>query len=214
MLTFVKKYAMHKTLFSLIFNLLWICHVCQIQAQSADQEKIRLIIRVDDMGCSHATNTGIVKTLTEGIATSVEIMVPTPWYPEAIEMLKEMPKVDVGVHLTLTSEWSNVKWRPLTQAPPLRDDRGYFYPVVWKNRRLPDAAITEHSWDIEDMENELRAQIEMAKKDIPQLSHLSGHMGCLNINEETKALFRKLAKEYGLDIIPEDQEIKRFPAFE
>lgn len=178
----------------------------------AAQESTRLIIRVDDMGCSHATNTGIVKTFADGIATSVEIMVPTPWYPEAIAMLAEMPNVDVGIHLTLTSEWTNVKWRPLTGPSSITDERGYFYPMIWPNERLgKGAAIQDHDWSIGDMERELRAQIEMAKRDIPQLSHMSAHMGCLNINEETKALYNRLGKEYGLDIFLEDHEVQRMP---
>lgn len=180
-------------------------------AQSSDQ-RVRLIIRVDDMGCSHATNTGIREAYENGIATTVEIMVPTPWYPEAIEMLKEMPDLDVGIHLTLTSEWSNIKWRPLTRVKSIIDERGYFFPMVWKNRLLPDASILEHDWNIAEVEEELRAQIELAKKDIPQLSHLSAHMGCLNIDERTRALFKRLAEEYGLNIIPEDQGVKRFPS--
>jgi predicted glycoside hydrolase/deacetylase ChbG (UPF0249 family) len=180
-------------------------------SQSTKRDKVRLIIRVDDMGCSHATNTGIRQTFEDGIATSVEIMVPTPWYPEAIDMLQEMPGVDVGVHLTLTSEWTNVKWRPLTQVPSLTDERGYFYPMVRPNRMMPGAAILDHDWKLEEVEKELRAQIEMAKRDIPQLTHLSGHMGCLSINEETQALFKKLAIEYGLDIFPEEYQVQRFP---
>lgn len=183
-----------------------------LSAQAEKKDPIRLIIRVDDMGCSHATNTGIRKTFEEGIATSVEIMVPTPWYPEAIAMLREMPQVDVGIHLTLTSEWTNVKWRPLTPAPSITDERGYFYPMIWPNARMPaGAAVQEHEWDIKEIERELRAQIEMAKRDIPQLSHMSAHMGCLSINDATRALFTQLGKDYGLDVFPEDYDTKRFP---
>lgn len=175
-------------------------------------EGVRLIVRVDDMGCSHATNTGIVKTFEDGIATSVEIMVPTPWYPEAIAMLREMPNVDVGIHLTLTSEWTNVKWRPLTPAPSITDERGYFYPMVWPNKRMAaGSAILEQEWSLAEIEQELRAQIEMAKRDIPQLSHMSAHMGCLNINEDTKALYTQLGREYGLDIFLEEHEVQRMP---
>ena len=181
-------------------------------AQNAGEEPIRLIVRVDDMGCSHATNTGIREAYEAGIATSVEIMVPTPWYLEAIAMLRELPDLDVGVHLTLTSEWTHLKWRPLTAAPSITDERGYFYPMIWPNRRLPEgSAILNHDWDIREMERELRAQIEMAKKDIPGLSHLTAHMGCLNINDDTKALFDKLAQEYELDISPEDHGVRRMP---
>ncbi len=179
---------------------------------SAQPPKTRLIIRVDDMGCSHATNTGIRESYRDGIATSVEVMVPTPWFPEAVRMLKEMPGLDAGVHLVLTSEWTNVKWRPLTQAPSLVDSRGYFYPMIWPNKDFPaGSALLEHKWDIREVEQELRAQIELAKREIPQLTHLSSHMGCLSINDETRALFQKLGKEYGLDIFLEDYQVKYLP---
>lgn len=165
-----------------------------VQCQSGQAQKVRLIIRIDDMGCSHATNTGIREAYKEGIGRSVEVMVPTPWFPEAVRMLKEMPGLDAGVHLVLTSEWTNVKWRPLTQVPSLVNDWGYFYPMIWPNDRFPaGSALQEHPWDIKEVEKELRAQIELAKREIPQLSHLSSHMGCLNMNDETKALFKNWA---------------------
>ena len=181
-------------------------------AQNPPAQKVRLIIRVDDMGCSHATNTGIRESFRDGIATSVEVMAPTPWFPEAVRMLRELPNVDVGVHLVLTSEWTNLKWRPLTVAPSLTDSMGYFYPMIWPNKNMPaGSGLLEHDWKLEEVERELRAQIELAKREIPQLSHLSSHMGCLNINDETKALFRKLAQEYGLDILLEDHQVQYMP---
>ncbi|HMQ64193.1 MAG TPA: polysaccharide deacetylase family protein [Flavilitoribacter sp.] len=183
-----------------------------VQCQSGQAQKVRLIIRIDDMGCSHPTNTGIREAYKEGIGKSVEVMVPTPWFPEAVSMLKEMPGLDAGVHLVLTSEWTNVKWRPLTQAPSLVNDWGYFYPMIWPNDRFPaGSALQEHPWDIKEVEKELRAQIELAKREIPQLSHLSSHMGCLNMNDETKALFQKLGKEYGLDVFLEDYQVQGMP---
>lgn len=181
----------------------------QLFAQQ-DQGKIRLIIRSDDMGCSHATNEGILQSYREGITTSIEVMVPTPWFPEAVEMLKQMPDVDVGVHLVLTSEWTNIKWRPLTDAPSLTDAWGYFYPVIWPNDRFPKrSALLEHEPKLEEIERELHAQIELAKREIPQLSHLSAHMGCMNMNEDTRALFRQLGEEYGLDVFVEDHDVQR-----
>ena len=56
--------------------------------------------------------------------TSVEVIVPSPWFPEAVEMLKEHPDLDVGIHLALTSEWDNVKWRPVSDAQSIRDENG------------------------------------------------------------------------------------------
>ena len=69
----------------------------------------RLIVRGDDMGYSHAGNEAIVKCYKEGIETAIEVLVPSPWFPEAVKLLEQMPNVDVGVHLTLTSEWDNLK---------------------------------------------------------------------------------------------------------
>jgi predicted glycoside hydrolase/deacetylase ChbG (UPF0249 family) len=90
----------------------------------------RLIVRGDDMGYSHAGNMAILRSYKEGIETSIEVLVPSPWFPEAVRVLAENPAVDVGIHLTLTSEWDNIKWRPLSTCPSLRDADGYFYPMV------------------------------------------------------------------------------------
>src|SRR4029078_6203134 len=94
------------------------------------QEKFpRLIVRGDDMGFSHAANEELIKCYKEGIQRSIEVIVPSPWFPEAVKLLAKEPGIDVGVHLTLTSEWENIKWRPLTDCPSLTDSSGYFYPM-------------------------------------------------------------------------------------
>jgi hypothetical protein len=105
---------------------------------NAQTKPARLIIRGDDMGFSHAGNTGIIECFRNGIETSIEVLVPSPWFPEAVQLLKENPTVDVGIHLTLTSEWDNVKWRPLTDCPSLKDPDGYFYPMIWANKNYPN----------------------------------------------------------------------------
>lgn len=80
-----------------------------------------LIIRGDDIGSCHAANVACIRAYKEGIMTSVELMVPCSWFPEAVKLLNENPGLDVGVHLIMTSEWENFKWRPLTWAPSLTD---------------------------------------------------------------------------------------------
>ncbi|SFD91032.1 polysaccharide deacetylase family protein [Spirosoma endophyticum] len=170
----------------------------------------RLIIRGDDMGYSHAGNVAILKSYKEGIETSIEVLVPSPWFPEAVAMLAENPAVDVGIHLTLTSEWDNVKWRPLSTCPSLRDVDGYFYPMVRPNKNYPKRSLVENDWKLADIEMEFRAQIELAIKKIPRISHVSAHMGCSTITDEVKTLTKKLAKEYKLDIDPEgDYQVMR-----
>lgn len=196
---------MRKLLSILVFL---IC--CSLRQAIAQEEAVRLIIRSDDMGFAHAANLAIIESYEKGITTSVEVMVPTPWFPEAVAMLNEHPELDVGIHITLTSEWKNLKWRPLTQAPSLTDADGYFYPMIWPNDNYgPDQALKEQDWKIEEIEQEMRAQIEMALRHIPRISHLSAHMGCTSIAPEVEEVYRKLAKAYKLDIHPEDMNVKR-----
>jgi len=84
---------------------------------SAVDPPIRLIVRGDDMGSSHASNEAAVRCFRDGVMRDVEVMAVGPWFPEAARLLRENPGLDAGLHLALTSEWDNVKWRPLTAAP-------------------------------------------------------------------------------------------------
>jgi len=174
---------------------------------AAGQQPPRLIVRGDDMGYSHSGNEAIRKCYQEGIETSVEVIVPSPWFPEAVKMLTENTNVDVGIHLALSSEWDNVKWRPLSDCPSLRDADGYFFPMIFPNKNYPGRSVVENKWKIEDVEKEFRAQIELAKRKIPRLSHLSGHMGCTALNNEVRALVKRLAREYDIDIDPGERGV-------
>jgi predicted glycoside hydrolase/deacetylase ChbG (UPF0249 family) len=183
-------------------NLIRLLLLLLVNAAFGQTAPPRLIVRADDMGYSHSGNEAILKCFKEGIATSVEVIVPAPWFPEAVMMLKENPAVDVGVHLVLSSEWDNVKWRPLSDVPSLRDADGYFYPMIFPNKNYPGRSVSENKWRIEDIEKEFRAQIEFALKRIPRISHLSHHMGCSSLSAEVRALVKRLAKEYRVDIEP------------
>lgn len=167
---------------------------------AATPKPVRMIIRGDDMGFSHSGNEALIKSYREGIQTSIEVIVPSPWFPEAVKMLKENPGVDVGVHLAITSEWDNVKWRPMTDCPSIRDANGYFFPMVHANKNYPGQAISENQWKLADIEKEFRAQIEAAQRAIPRVSHLSAHMGCAYLSEEVKNLTAKLAAEYKIPL--------------
>lgn len=174
---------------------------------NAQQKPIRLIVRGDDMGFSHSGNEALIKCYKEGIETSIEVIVPSPWFPEAVKMLEENPKVDVGIHLAITSEWDNVKWRPLSDCPSLKDPDGYFYPMIWPNKNYPGRAIKDNKWTLADIEKEFRAQIELALKKIPRISHVTGHMGCTDFSDSVDLLVKKLTKEYNIDIDPQDYDV-------
>ncbi len=194
---------------SKIFMLVLFAPSITLVAQSED---IRLMVRIDDMGFSHAANLACIDAYTKGIARSVEVMATGPWFEEAAQLLNEHPGLDVGVHLAITSEWQNLKWRPLTHCPSLTDEDGYFYPTIWNSRsETPVNALARTEWKIQEIEQELRAQIELTLKKIPHTSHLTGHMGCTRISVETEELFKKLAKEYGLDIHPAEMGVQRAP---
>ncbi|MFB2117781.1 ChbG/HpnK family deacetylase [Parapedobacter sp. 2B3] len=175
----------------------------------AQDAPIKLLVRADDMGASRSANVAAMEAYEKGIVRSVEVMVPGAWFEEAAMLLNDRPSLDVGIHLTLTSEWSAVKWRPLTACPSITDKSGYFFPFVWKNEQMPQASIVESAWDIGEIERELRAQIELGLKRIPHVTHLSEHMGCLSFSETTKQLLRKLASEYGLSVNLEN--VSQFP---
>jgi len=187
--------TIHSTCVAFLFALLICTSNCIGQTNQT-----RLIVRGDDMGYTHSGNEALIKCYKEGIETSIEVIVPSPWFKEAVKLLNQNPGVDVGIHLAITSEWENIKWRPLTDCKSIRDSNGYFFPMVTPNKNYPGQSISENNWKIEDIEKELRAQIEMALKYIPRISHVSNHMGFFNISPEVKALARRLAKEYNVDI--------------
>ncbi len=179
------------------------------------QEAPRLIVRGDDIGSTHAANLGCIQSYREGIMRTVEIMVPCPWFPEAVQLLRENPGLDVGVHITLTSEWEGIRWRPLTHAPGITGPDGYFYPMIWPNERFPPSmALKEADWKLEEIEAEMRAQIELALKHIAQVSHLTCHMGCSGWDDRVAEVYLKLAREYGLHIDPGERGVERFPRME
>lgn len=146
----------------------------------AQNNKIRLLVRSDDMASSHAANVSCIEVATKGISRSVEIMVPCPWFFEAAQLLKQNPGIDVGVHLTLTSEWEGIKWGPITPSPSLADADGNFVAETgqWYNK----------PYKLAEVEAEFRKQIELAIREIPNVTHLSSHMGAPDCKPELKKI--------------------------
>ncbi len=180
------------------FSFICICLLIASSNLQSQTSQPLLIIRGDDMGSSHSANVASIDTYVNGIEKSIEVMVVTPWFPEAVRMLNENQGVDVGLHLTITSEWENIKWRPLTHCPSLTDRNGYFLPMLSPNPNYKGLAITENEWKLDEIEREFRAQIELALKNIPRISHISGHMGSTSFAPQVSELTRRLAAEYGL----------------
>jgi predicted glycoside hydrolase/deacetylase ChbG (UPF0249 family) len=162
--------------------------------------QIRLIVRGDDMGFSHYANMGCIKAYQEGILTAVEVMVPCDHFMEAVQLLQANPGLDVGIHLTLNSEWENIKWGPLTDARSLVDEKGYFFPMTWPDEAYSAGqALGTANWKLDEIESELRAQIETILLHLPGCSHATAHMGFHTISQDVYRLTFNLAREYDID---------------
>ena len=170
---------------------------------------IRLIVKGDDMGAAHGINTATITAYTKGVLTATNVIAPGPWFPEAVRLLRENPGLDVGVHLALTSEWDNIKWRPLTAVPSLVDEDGWLFPMVQPRANAPAGrSIKERAWKLEEIERELRAQITMAKRHIPRVSYTWNHMGFTSLGPDVASLVSRLSKEYGL-VVPSELGVQR-----
>jgi len=150
-----------------------------------------VILHVDDLAMCHGGNQGFLELAATGAVTCGSVMVPCPWFREIAEAAAADPSLDLGVHLTLTSEWPHYRWRPLStasRASGLIDDEGYFWRDVASLRAhlVPDAA-----------EAELRAQIDLAIAAGLKPTHIDAHMAAAMLPELID-LHVRLAFDYGL----------------
>ena len=177
-------------------------------------QSIDLLVRADDIGFSHAANLGCIDVFTQGISRSVELMAPCPWFPEAVKLLQAHPQYDVGVHLTMTSEWDNLKWRPISDAKSIVAEDGYFYCRYRRRDDFPDEIVfADSAWTAEDVEKEFRAQIELIRKHIPRVSHLTTHMGMLRDDPTFTGIVERLTTEYDLAVDLAAYGFKQFRGF-
>jgi hypothetical protein len=170
--------------------------------------EIRLIVKGDDMAAGHGINVATIDAYQRGVLTTANVIVPGPWFPEAARLLRENPGLDVGVHLALTSEWESVKWRPVTHAPSLVDPDGYFFPMVHPRAGFPPAtSLKESAWSLEEIERELRGQLALAKRHLPQATYTWNHMGFPSLAPAVADLVARLSREHGL-VQPQDLGIQ------
>ena len=147
-----------------------------------------LIINCDDLGSSRSANVAVYDSLRNGLATSASLMVPCPWARDAAAMYRGE---DVGVHLTLNSEWDTYRWGPVTHSPSLLDGDGGF------PRTIED--VWDHA-DLDEVRKECLAQIERAIFWGFDVSHLDSHMGTMQLRPEFFDVYLELAVDFGLPL--------------
>ena len=153
-----------------------------------------LIVHADDLGMSHSVNAATIKAFESGLVNSGSIMVPCPWFSEIATYARANPQADLGLHLTLTSEWTSFRWgpvMPIDRVSSLVDKDGYFY--------LTETEAASHA-DPKEVELEITAQVERARVAGIQPTHLDSHMGTLYQNKALFEVFLKVARKYKLPV--------------
>ena len=150
-----------------------------------------VIPHVDDLGVSHGANRAFLDLAQSGRVTCGSVIVPGPWFREIADAAGVDPSLDIGVHLTLTSEWETCRWAPISTVSPasgLIDSDGYFWRDLAGVRRnlVPEAA-----------EAELRAQIERAFASGMRPTHIDAHMAAAML-PELLGVHVQLGREYNL----------------
>lgn len=129
-----------------------------------------LIVNADDYGMCNAANEAVEELFLGGWLKSSTIMMPCPGAEHAVEFSKAHPEYAIGIHTTLTSEWGKYRWKPLTNGKTLLDEEGF----MWH-----ESDMVEKNASYEDIEKEVRAQIDLAHRMGMKPSHVDNHMGSL-----------------------------------
>lgn len=157
-------------------------------------DDVVIVFHADDIGSCHSANAAFADLLDAGIMSSAAVMMPCPWAPAAAELIRARaadPRLDVGVHLTLNSEWSGYRWGPLVARAPgdgLLDAEGYFYHR---------SAAVHANANLAAVERELRAQIDRALAYGIDVTHVDAHMLTL-FHPRLAPIYLAIGHDYGL----------------
>ena len=151
-----------------------------------------ILLHCDDAGMCDEANIAVRHYFETGDLRSAAVMVPCPYAMDLVEWAKTQESPDVGIHLTLTSEWKNYRWGPVSdpvKVPGLIDPEG----KMWHD--VPD--VVTHA-SAEEVETEVRAQIDKVIAAGFTPTHIDTHMGTLYGSLEYLKVFLKIAEEYNI----------------
>lgn len=151
-----------------------------------------LIIHADDLGVASSADRASFYALGHHDVSAGSVMVPCPWLTDVVDYARQHPDADIGIHLTLNSEWNTYRWGPVAPRDKVRsllDPDGY----LWQSW-----AETDKHAQAADVEREIRAQVQQAIRMGLHPTHLDPHMGTLQTRKEFFAAYVKVAHEYHL----------------
>jgi hypothetical protein len=151
-----------------------------------------LILHADDIGVAHSVNVASFDALDQGAVSSGSIMMPTPWVTEVATYFKEHPNADLGLHLTLTSEWETYRWGSVAASDQVAS---LLNPDGTMPSDVPPVVARAKP---QEVERELRAQVERALAIGIHPTHLDSHMGTLFASPDLIGVYVKVAHDYHL----------------
>jgi hypothetical protein len=136
-----------------------------------DRDRL-LIIHADDVGMCQASLAAYRDLVDFGLVSAASTMVPCSWFPATAQFCREVegPGVDMGVHITLTSEFDGYRWGPISTRDPssgLLDQAGLFHADTDAVRANANPAAVER---------EIRAQVVRALDSGIDVTHIDTHM--------------------------------------
>jgi chitin disaccharide deacetylase len=157
-----------------------------------------LVIHADDFGMSDSVNQATIVALEQRGVSSASVMVPCRGFEQAAAYASAHKEHDIGVHLTLTSEWTRERWGPVASpklVPSLIDPAGFFWPDP---RQVVQRARAE------EVERELICQIERAMNAGMSPTHLDMHMFTLLLSRQMYAVYVGVARRFRIPFIALD----------
>ncbi|MBN1479482.1 polysaccharide deacetylase family protein [candidate division KSB1 bacterium] len=151
-----------------------------------------IILHADDSGLCAEANAAMIAYMEKGQIQSSSVMMPCPYADSIMAWYEAHPAKDIGLHLTLTSEWKTYRWPPLAgvdNVPTLVDPEGF----MWRDVR----SVVQHA-DAKEVETELRAQIDHALALGVRPGHMDTHMGTVYGSLEFTKIYLELAMEYNI----------------
>lgn len=165
-----------------------------------------LILHGDDLGVAHSVDTASLDALERGVLSSASVMMPCPWVTEVAAWARAHPDHDLGLHLTLTSEWETYRWgtvAPAAEVSTLLDSVG---TLARDTRPVAERAAPDQ------VERELRAQVERALALGLRPTHLDSHMGALFTTPALFATLVRVARAYHLPFLTARGVARGLPA--